>query len=118
MLQTLINVFRIAELRNKILFTLAMLAVYRIGHWIPLPGINQEQLKKFFESQDAGSAVKKATDFISLFSGGAFGHSTNFRAGRDAVHLGGHYFPADLVDPGEPAQEAPGGRPDGSSEDY
>jgi len=81
MLQTLINVFRIAELRNKILFTLAMLAVYRIGHWIPLPGINQEQLKKFFESQDAGSAVKKATDFISLFSGGAFGHSTIFGLG-------------------------------------
>ena len=39
MFQALTNVFKIAELRNKVLFTLGMLVVYRIGHWIPLPGV-------------------------------------------------------------------------------
>lgn len=47
MLQTLINVFRIAELRTKILFTLAMLAVYRVGHWIPLPGIDRSSWRRW-----------------------------------------------------------------------
>ena len=48
MIQTLINVFKVAELRNKVLFTLAMLFVFRIGHWIPLPGLDQDQLAKAF----------------------------------------------------------------------
>lgn len=82
MLQAFINVFRIAELRTKILFTLAMLAVYRIGHWIPVPGVNQEQLAKFFEQQvSEGSAAGRAAQFVTVFSGGAFGHSTIFGLG-------------------------------------
>ena len=51
MLQALINIFRIQELRNKVLFTLGMLAVFRVGHWIPLPGVDQAQLKQFFEAR-------------------------------------------------------------------
>ena len=41
MFQTLLNVFRVPELRNKVLFTLLMLAIYRIGFHIPLPGVDQ-----------------------------------------------------------------------------
>ena len=83
MLQALINVFRIAELRTKILFTLGMLAVFRIGHWVPLPGVNQDQLSKFFEQQlsSEGSAAGRIASFISVFSGGAFGRSTIFGLG-------------------------------------
>jgi len=82
LIQTLTNVFRIAELRNKILFTLGMLVVYRIGFWIPLPGVNQEQLTEFFRTQsETGSAAGRAADFISVFSGGSFGQSTIFGLG-------------------------------------
>ena len=41
------NVFNIPELRNRVLFTLGMLAVYRIGAHIPTPGINNDELAKF-----------------------------------------------------------------------
>lgn len=82
MIQALLNVFRIAELRTKILFTLGMLVVFRIGHWIPLPGVNQEQLAKFFQQEvESGSAAGRAAQFVSVFSGGAFGHSTIFGLG-------------------------------------
>lgn len=82
MLQALINVFKIPELRNKILFTLAMLAVFRIGHWIPLPGVNQEALAEHFKQQvETGSAAFRALNFVTVFGGGAFGHSTIFGLG-------------------------------------
>lgn len=56
-LNTIINVFKVPELRTKILFTLGMLAVYRIGFWIPLPGINQAALIDYFKTQaESGSA--------------------------------------------------------------
>ncbi|MCA9298847.1 MAG: preprotein translocase subunit SecY, partial [Phycisphaerales bacterium] len=82
MLTTLINVFRIAELRNKILFTLGMLVVYRIGFWIPLPGVNQEILARHFEQQaEAGTAASRIASYVSIFSGGALGQSTIFGLG-------------------------------------
>ena len=59
--QTILNVFRGDELRNKILFTLGMLAVYRIGFWIPLPGVDQSALSDFFQLQaETGSAAGRA----------------------------------------------------------
>jgi len=81
MLQALINVFRIPELRNKILFTLGMLAVYRIGFWIPLPGVNQIVLAEAFENASEGTALAKIGQFITMFSGGNFSHSTIFGLG-------------------------------------
>ena len=48
--KTIANVFRIEELRNKILFTLGMLAVYRIGFWIPVPGVDQSALADAFQA--------------------------------------------------------------------
>ncbi|MFT3686024.1 MAG: preprotein translocase subunit SecY [Phycisphaerales bacterium] len=83
MLNALKNVFKIPELRNKILFTLAMLAVFRIGHWIPIPGVNNDALRKVFgaAAQDSDSPFQKIADTVSLFSGGALGHSTIFGLG-------------------------------------
>lgn len=83
MINALVNVFRVAELRNKVLFTLAMLAVYRIGHWIPVPGVNAEKLAEQFSraSQETDSAMVRAAQFVSMFSGGSLSHSTIFGMG-------------------------------------
>ena len=82
MISAFLNVFRIAELRTKILFTLGMLAVFRIGHWIPLPGVNQEQLaEQFKRNMEEESAAGRVANFVAIFSGGAFGHSTVFGLG-------------------------------------
>ncbi|MEZ6244135.1 MAG: preprotein translocase subunit SecY [Phycisphaerales bacterium] len=80
--QTIVNVFKIEELRNKILFTLGMLVVYRIGFWIPLPGVNQAQLIQYFQSQtQAGTGFGRLATYVSVFSGGSFGQSTIFGLG-------------------------------------
>jgi preprotein translocase subunit SecY len=80
--KTIANVFRIEELRNKILFTLGMLAVYRIGFWIPVPGVDQSALTDFFQAQAAsGNAAGKVAQYVAMFSGGSFGQSTIFGLG-------------------------------------
>lgn len=82
MLQTLINVFRVKELRNKVLFTLAMLAVFRVGHWIPLPGANHEQIQKTMNrAVEEGDATGRVIGFVAVFSGGSLSHSTIFGLG-------------------------------------
>ena len=50
MLKTLLHVFQVKELRNKLLFTLGMLVVYRIGFWIPLPGVDQTRMVEYFQT--------------------------------------------------------------------
>ncbi|MAO22328.1 MAG: preprotein translocase subunit SecY [Phycisphaerae bacterium] len=82
LIKTIINVFRIDELRNKILFTIGMLAVYRIGFWIPVPGVDQSALTQFFQAQQAqGGAAGKVMQYVAIFSGGSFGQSTIFGLG-------------------------------------
>src|SRR6266852_4955133 len=70
------NVFRIPDLRRRVLFTLAMLAVYRLGGHIPTPGINADKLAEYFNFQ-AGSIF----GFIDLFSGGMLRRLTIFALG-------------------------------------
>src|SRR3954466_12412111 len=70
------NVFRIPDLRNRILFTLGMLAIYRLGGHIPTPGIDANQLERFFAANQ-GSLL----GFIDLFSGGTFRRLTIFALG-------------------------------------
>ena len=48
MLEKFLNIFRIPDLRKRVLFTLAMLAVYRLGAHIPTPGVNASALENFF----------------------------------------------------------------------
>ena len=76
MFEKLANIFRIPDLRKRILFTLAMLAVYRLGGHIPTPGINADKLQQFFE-QNRGSFL----GFVDLFSGGQFRRLTIFALG-------------------------------------
>ena len=44
MLNALMNCFKIPDLRKKLMFTIGMLVVYRIGYWVPVPGIDQQIL--------------------------------------------------------------------------
>ncbi|HLK53022.1 MAG TPA: preprotein translocase subunit SecY, partial [Candidatus Angelobacter sp.] len=54
MFEKLANIFKVPDLRKRVLFTLAMLAVYRLGSHIPTPGINTDALQKAFEQQSGG----------------------------------------------------------------
>ena len=74
--QALTNLFRIEDLRKRVLFTLALLAVYRIGAHIPTPGINTTVLDQFFQ-QAQGTAL----GIFDLFSGGNFRRLTIFALG-------------------------------------
>ena len=55
MITAVLNIFRIPELRNRVLFTLSMIAIYRIGFWIPLVGVDQTQLEELAQ-QSASEA--------------------------------------------------------------
>ena len=75
-LQAFANLFRIEDLRNRLFFTLGLLAVYRIGAHIPTPGINTAVLEEIFK-QSAGSVL----GIFDLFSGGNFRRLTIFALG-------------------------------------
>jgi len=74
--QAILNIFRIPDLRKRVLFTLALLAVYRVGAHIPTPGINTDVLSQIFE-QSQNSAL----GLFDLFSGGNFRRLTIFALG-------------------------------------
>ena len=77
MLSSLKNIFKIPDLRNKILFTIMMIAVYRFGTTIRVPGIDHQAIKQL---QDAAS-TQGAIGFLNLFSGGAFESFSIFALG-------------------------------------
>jgi preprotein translocase subunit SecY len=83
MLQALINIFRIPELRNRIFFTIGVLLVYRIGFWIPLPGVDQSRMAEYAQQAAEGeeSGFSRFLDYASIFSGGSFMQSTIFGLG-------------------------------------
>jgi len=76
MFDKLANIFRIPDLRKRILFTLGLLFVYRLGGHLPTPGVKWEQLEHFFE-QNRGSFL----GFVDLFSGGQLRRMTIFALG-------------------------------------
>lgn len=76
MLKSLVEAFKVPELRNKILFTLAILALYRLGSFIPVPGIPFASFAQAYEQ--AGGA---AMTMIDVFSGGALSHFSVFALG-------------------------------------
>ena len=85
MFRAFLNIFKVKDLRNKILFTLGLLAVYRIGFYVPLPGIDQDQLTRHFENMRGGGAgsggVQQLTEYFSMFTGGNLQQSTVFGLG-------------------------------------
>jgi len=79
MFRAFVNVFRIPDLRKKVGFTLLMLCVYRIGFYVPLPGVDQDKLGRHWQS--AGGATQQAADLFAMFTGGDLGQSTLFGLG-------------------------------------
>src|SRR5271165_4714887 len=78
MFDKLANIFRIPDLRKRILFTLGMLFVYRLGGHLPTPGIDTAKLESFFTQ---GSTSGSLLGFVDLFSGGQLRRMTIFALG-------------------------------------
>jgi preprotein translocase subunit SecY len=76
MLKNFAGMFKGQELRKKILFTLLIIIAYRIGAVVPIPGINAEALKSFFDAQNNGFL-----GFLNMFSGGALNRMSVFSMG-------------------------------------
>jgi preprotein translocase subunit SecY len=70
------RLFRIPELRQRILFTLAAIVIFRLGTHIPVPGVDPEALSRFFETQGGG-----IFDFLNMFTGGALQRFSLFALG-------------------------------------
>ena len=77
MLESLKNIFAVPELRNRILFTLGLLAVFRIGHYVPTPGVNTQALALLAEQQARNSMF----GLYDMFSGGNLSRATIFALG-------------------------------------
>ncbi len=75
-LEAVANIFKVADLRKRLLFTLALLAVYRLGSRIPIPGIDANRFADFV-SQNQGGFL----GYLDLFSGGSFRRLTIFALG-------------------------------------
>ncbi len=83
--EALANVFRVAELRSRVLFTLGLLAVYRLGAAVPIPGVDAIRFEEFFQRNSGG-----LLGYLDMFSGGQMRRLTVFRPGHHAVHHGVH----------------------------
>src|SRR4051812_15143323 len=85
MFTTIGNIFRIPELRNKVLFTLFMLMIYRIGYHVPIPGVDQSNFAALQQKQQQqggeDTAAERLAQYASLFSGGNLSQSTIFGLG-------------------------------------
>ena len=77
MVQTLANAFRTPEIRKKIGFVAAMLLIYRVGSYIPSPGVDVNALKEFQNQFDTSSIL----GFLNLFSGGSLSRLSLFALG-------------------------------------
>ncbi len=77
MLSWLANAWRVPDLRRRILFTFFVLALYRLGSWIPSPGVDSEAIKNYFGDRGGGTIL----GLLNLFSGGALSQFSLFALG-------------------------------------
>jgi len=80
MFSTFLNIFKIPELRNKLLFTIGMLAIYRIGFYVPVPGVDQVRMSAGMGG-GGGGGLGDLMDYFQLFTGGNLSQSTIFGLG-------------------------------------
>ena len=80
MIESFKNIWRIPELRKRLIFTLAMLAIYRVGAFIPIPGVDPGALHEFM-TEVRGAAGGSALDFVDMFTGGAMSKMAIFAMG-------------------------------------
>ena len=76
MFSWLANAWRVPELRRRVLFTALILAIYRLGSWIPAPGVNASAIEDYFRGQ-SGTVLS----LLNLFSGGALSQFAIFALG-------------------------------------
>jgi len=82
MANPLVGIFRVKELRERILFSSLMLGVFRLGAFIPIPGVNAQVLNSYFESLRAQEGSRNAiVDYLDFFAGGAFSNFSVFMLG-------------------------------------
>ena len=96
LIETIKNIFKIEELRKRILFTLALILVYRFGSFVVIPGINPESLSAL-QQQVEGNGLM---GLLNIFSGGAFSNASIFALGimpyisaSIVIQLMGSWFP-------------------------
>ncbi|HEY7862783.1 MAG TPA: preprotein translocase subunit SecY, partial [Thermoanaerobaculia bacterium] len=76
MFSWLTNAWRVPELRQRVLFTAMILALYRLGSWIPVPGVDSAQIEQYFNDQ--GGTI---LGLLNIFSGGALSQFAIFALG-------------------------------------
>ncbi len=82
MKRSLENIFSIPELLNKLGFTLGLLCIYRVGFWVPLPGLDQAKVAELLSRAGGqGGVFGEALTYLSMFTGGNLGKSTLFGLG-------------------------------------
>jgi len=81
MLETVVNIFRIPDLRNKIVFTVALLVIYRVGFHIPVPGFDPAKIQAAAATRDTDSPLGRATEYMQIFTGGTLSRSSLFGLG-------------------------------------
>src|SRR5512144_1746358 len=77
MVESLRNIFAVPDLRKRVIFTLGLLAVYRVGHVIPMPGIDPKALQQFMEQAQGNNMF----GLYDMFSGGNLSRITIFALG-------------------------------------
>ena len=85
MLTTLKNAFKIKELRNRLLFTFAMMVVIRFGSQLPTPGVKSEVFAQWFAAQTSASGG--AFSFFDAITGGSFSNMAVLALGINPLHL-------------------------------
>ncbi len=80
MLGGVINIFKIPDLRNKVLFTVALLCIYRIGFHIAVPGFDQAAIAAIFEDR-GDTPLGRVADYLQMFSGGRLDRTSLFGLG-------------------------------------
>jgi len=76
LIQTIRNIYKIEELRNRIIYTLGIVVIYRLGSYIVLPGVDPNQIANL-QNQTKGGLL----GLLNMFSGGAFSHASIFALG-------------------------------------
>lgn len=96
LIETLKNIYKIEELRNRILFTLSLILIYRLGSFVTLPGINPQALVGLQDQVEGNGLL----GLLNIFSGGAFSNASIFALGimpyisaSIAIQLMGILFP-------------------------
>src|SRR4051812_48715713 len=77
MVSTILNAFKVGEIRKKLAFTALLLALYRLGSYIPVPGVNTDAIKQLQDNYSSGNILS----FLNLFTGGGLSRIAIFALG-------------------------------------